>query len=140
MEEKITALKKTNTLLSRMMKSLDVSLNGPGSEKYNSELIYQSSNEETSLSIYAIKGGQTSDVYIEKEFQRIVCIGGAIKVYILDAYNESVVLTSSNTILIPPQTKFKLETIEDTQLIIVFKPKKEVLEKVLVKETIYNKI
>lgn len=138
--EKINALKNTNTLLSRMIKSLDYSINGAGSERYNSELLYQSSNSETSLSIYQIDTNQISDTMEENEFQRLICIGGEVRITILDGYDEDVVLTSSNTILIPPQTKFKIETLKDSQVIVVFKPKKDVLEKVLVKETIYNKL
>ena len=138
--EKITELKKTNTLLSRMLKSMDFSLNGAGAEKYETELLFQHSNEETSLNIYSIKEGQKSDTFIENEFQRIICIGGKLKINILGGYEEDVVLTSSNTLLIPPKTKFNVETLMDSQVIVVFKPKKENLEKVLIKETIYNKI
>jgi hypothetical protein len=86
-----------------------------------------------------IEGGQKSKPFIENEFQRIVCIAGKIKI-VLPEYEEEVILTSPNTMLIPPNTKYLIESITNSEIIVVFKPRKEVNEKILVEETIYNKL
>jgi len=136
---KLSVLKETNNLISRKLKSLDFSLNGQ--TKYNTELMYQTANSETSLNVFYIEGGQKSEPFIENEFQRIVCLEGEIIITLLgSSYDEKIKLNSSNTILIPPQTKYVVESLEDSQVAVVFKPRKEVKEKILTEHTIYNKI
>ncbi len=135
-KDKLYALKEANTIISRKIRSMDFSLNG--TNHFKSELMYQSSNAETSLNIYSIKGGQKSESFIENEFQRMVCIKGEIKIT-LPKHDEEVMLTSSNTMLIPPQTEYTVETIKDSDIIVVFKPRKGQEEKIMVLETIYNK-
>lgn len=130
--EKIRALKEANVLLSQKIKSLTEAT------EYKSNVLYHSSNNETSISIYSIVGGQKSNLFIENEFQRIICIAGEIKITLFNGYNEDITLTSSNTILIPPNTKYTVETKKNSEVIVVYKPKKEIKEKVLVKQTIYN--
>lgn len=138
-KNKISALKEANLFISRKLKSLDFSLNGR--TKYNRELLYQSSNSETSINIFSIKGGQKSQPFIENEFQRIVCLEGELKIVLVDgSYNEQFRLKSSNTILIPPHTKYVVESIADSEILVVFKPRKEIFEKILTEKTIYNKI
>lgn len=137
MKQKIEALRQTNILLSRKLKSLDYSLYGK--TNYKSDIIFQSSNKETSLNILTIKGGQKSNPLEENEFQRIVCISGELKITLLD-FDEEMILTSSNTTLIPPQTKYIIETIIDSEIIVVFKPKKEIKQKLIKQKSIYNKI
>ena len=135
-KDKLYALKEANTIISRKIRSMDFSLNG--TNHFKSELMYQSSNAETSLNIYSIKGGQKSESFIENEFQRMVCIKGEIKIT-LPKHDEEVMLTSSNTMLIPPQTEYTVETIKDSDIIVVYKPRKGQEEKIMVLETIYNK-
>jgi hypothetical protein len=137
MENKIDALRQTNVLLSRKLKSLDYSFYGK--TNYRSEILFQSSNKETSLNILKIEGGQKSKPFIENEFQRIICISGELKITLLD-FDEEMTLTSSNTALIPPQTKYVIETIKDSEVIVVFKPRKEIKEKIMKEKTIYNKV
>jgi hypothetical protein len=138
-KDKLTALKDANIIIGRKLKSLNFSLNG--TNKYKPELTYQTSNSETSVNIFSIKGGQKSETFIENEFQRIICIEGKIAIFLIGStYNEKIILSSSNTLLIPPQTEYHVESLEDSEVIVVFKPRKEEKEKILVGETIYNKI
>jgi hypothetical protein len=136
--DKLKALKEANTIISRKLKSLDYSLNDAST--YESETLFQSSNSETSLNVLSIVGGQKSNVFVEKEFQRIVCLEGEVLIHLIGAtYNEKIKMSSSNTVLIPPQTKYMIETLKDSEIIVVFKPKKEEKEKILVGNTIYTK-
>jgi hypothetical protein len=135
-KDKLTALKEANTIISRKIKTLDVCLNGSNDIKV--EELFQSSNTETSINIYSIKGGQKSKIYVENEFQRIICVGGKIKI-VLPKHNEDIILTSPNTVLIPPLTEYKIESIENSEIIVIFKPKKGEEEKIMVANTIYNK-
>ena len=123
--EKIFALKQTNHLLNEKIKSLRFSIKRDNN--YNAELKYLTNNSETSTCIYEIKGGQKSKTFIEDEFQRIVCLGGSIRITLND-FDEQMILSSSNTMLIPPNTKFDIESITDSEVIIVFKPKKKIFD------------
>ena len=136
--DKLNELKRVNAVISRQLKSLDTSLHGDN--RYKSELIYNSYNEETSIEIYSIKGNQKSETFIENEFQRIICTKGEVKINLYNGFNEEIILSSSNTILIPPKTKFSVECLKDAELIVVFKPRKDIEEKVLINNSIYSKI
>lgn len=136
---KLGALKKTNNLISKKLKRLENSLNE--SRIYKAELLFELSNDETSLNVFFIKGGQKSEVTIEEQFQRIVCIQGEIKINIINStHNEVITLHSSNTVFIPPQTNYTIESIIDSEIIIVYKPKKLVNMPIMITETIYNKV
>ena len=136
-KDKLYALKEANTIISRKIRSLDFSLNG--ARGFKSELLYDSYNSETSLNVYFIRAGQKSELFMENEFQRIVCIKGEIKIS-LPKQNEEMVLSSPNTMLIPPLTEYSVESIQDSEVIVIFKPQKKQEEEILVTETIYNKI
>jgi len=136
--EKINALHEVNNLISRKLKTMNTSLNGK--TKYKADTVFELSNSETSLNIFSVKANQKSEPRKEEEFQRIICLEGEIKISLSGTNREEIKLSSSNTMLIPPYTEFVIETLVDTQIAVVYKPRREVKEKILEEKTIYNKI
>jgi len=134
---KIKELQRVNNIISQKLKYLDSSIKR--GTKYKSELLFTTSNDETSIEIYSIKGDEKSKTFIENEFQRIICIKGEIKINLYNDFDEEITLSSANTILIPPQTTFTIECIKDAEIIVVYKPKKENNEAVLIIKSIYEK-
>ena len=106
---------------------------------YKTTIYDNNDNGETSFTIFRANKGQKTDIFFENEFNRLICIKGKIRIF-MPEFNEEIIMTSLNTILIPPQTKYIIEILEDTELIDILKPQKIAFNVKNIKKTIYNKI
>lgn len=141
--DKITAIRNTNNLLSNRIKSMTQILYPPThkTENFAAEIKFQTANNETFTTVIKLKAGMKSNVIVDKEFKRLISIKGIIKIEYILPYKEEKVLTSPNTLLIVPETSYTIECIEDAELIIIHKSKKQGQRYIIrEQETIYNKI
>ena len=139
--DKLSALKKTKNLLLRRMENIQESIiyNSIDNNDLIINMIYQSNNEETSFNYFKIKKNQKSKILIQEEFKRIICLKGKLKIYI-PSFNEDYILVSPNTQLIPPNTHYIIESLEDCEIISIFKPvKNNSRYKISESKTIYKK-
>jgi tellurite resistance-related uncharacterized protein len=127
--DKISALKITKEKLNDKIKSFETLIySEKQSDKlfFDEEIIHRCSNDESSAIMLRIKAGQKTSQLVEEEFKRIVVLKGKIKIHIPSYKNdEDFILNSPNTLLIPPKTVYSMEIIEDTEIINVYKPKKD---------------
>ena len=140
--KKISELKKTNELLSQRLGTIKSKLNGKVSKTLNfsEHIIYQKFSDDSYFNFYSVEQNIKSSIITEKDFVRIICTSGKIKVNILP-FNEETIVKSPNTQLITPNTPYFIETIEDSEIIIVHKTKKENARyKIMEEKTIYNKL
>jgi dTDP-4-dehydrorhamnose 3,5-epimerase-like enzyme len=93
----------------------------------NEELmcIYSDHNCETSYEIHVLNKGKEIRNLQCDEYKRILCTKGEVKVEMkgLDGDIEESVINSLNTCLITPKIKHNFIAIEDSEIIIVYKPK-----------------
>ena len=124
MENKLSELKKTNNMIHNRIRdilnhgfqSIDI-----GEEhNYYPELKYHSENKCTSTNILSLKRGMISKTLSEDIFTRIICIKGSIKIQFIP-FREEIIVNSPNTILIIPNTKYKIEVLEESEIINVYK-------------------
>lgn len=103
------------------------------------EIKHHRENNTTSTNIFKIKKGMISKILNDDVFNRIICIKGKIKIYLI-SFNEEIIITAPNTQLILPKTNYKIEVLEDSEIISVYKtPKKGERFEIKEHETIYNK-
>lgn len=140
--EKIRAIQETNKIINdridRIKKTLTEEQVSFFDSDLNSEKIYEGQNDETSYTICKISVGEKTGNIKEKEFKRIICLKGEIKIYI-PLFDEEVFMSSPNSILIPPNTIYSIEVVNDCELMGIYKPRKKQERKNLIKESIYTK-
>lgn len=134
---KLDKLRNVNNKINQLLISKS---NGYITSNLETEQIYQYINGETHCEIHNIKKSQKTDLIDDNDFKRIICIKGKIKVYI-PKYDEKIILTPPNTLLITPKTKHTIEPLVDSQLIFIYKTKEQINNKELIENnTIYNKV
>lgn len=127
--DKISALKRTKERLNDKIKSFENQMYSEVQTNktfFDEEIVHSCSNEESSAVMIKIRGGQKTGELVEEEFKRIICMKGLLKINI-PSYksDEEFILRSLNTLLIPPKTVYNMEIIEDSDIINIYKPKKE---------------
>lgn len=140
---KFDALKNTNKIINERIETLKSDFTEPSNVSiFNSDLLhevlYEGYNNETSYTICKILKGAKTERLIEKEFKRIICLSGRIKIYI-PTFNEETVMSSQNGLLIPPNTEYCVEVLEDCEVMGVYKPRKEKFDPKIINKTIYTK-
>jgi len=139
---KLDALKKTSKLLDDRIDELTRNYNSETNSIFKSELVhevlYEGYNAETSFTICKIDKGQKTELLVEKEFKRIVCLKGKLKIY-MPMFDEVVLMSSPNGILIPPNTEYCIEVIENSEVMGVYKPKKTDIKEKIINKSIYTK-
>jgi hypothetical protein len=140
--DKISELKKTNNFIQhRIREIMNHSCATINEEKnYYVDIKYHRENDSTSTNIFKLKKGMKSNIITNDEFNRIICTKGSIKIHFIP-FRENVVVTTPNTQLILPNSRYIIEALEDCELISVFKTIKNT-KKITIKEqeTIYNKL
>ena len=142
---KLTELKNTNNLLKKRINSFNDKLKSTNTSvsegwDFSSFLIYHNSNNETSYDYLKILSNRKSKLMINDQFIRIICIYGQIKI-IMPSLNEEITISPLNTHLIIPKTPYYIETLKNSELMCIYKPKKENTRyKIKEEKTIYNKI
>lgn len=145
MDSKISELKKTNNIIQNKIRNIvnhGYHSNGNISEnetQFYIDVKYHRDNDETSTNIFKLKKGMKSKILSDDVFNRIICIKGSIKIH-FTPYKEEVVVSTPNSQLILPNTKYIIEALEDSELISIYKTAKEG-ERFAINEneTIYNK-
>jgi hypothetical protein len=141
---KLDALKNTNKLIHER---IDEMTRDYEAEELHSifdsnlihEILYEGRNEETSFVICRLEKGQRTEILVEEEFKRIICLKGKLKIYI-QMFDEVVSMSSPNGILIPPNTEYSIEVTEDCELIGVYKPQKPNIREKIINKGIYKEI
>ena len=139
--DKISELKKTNNFIQhRIREIMNHSCTTINEEKnYYVDIKYHRENDTTSTNIFKLKKGMKSNIMSNDEFNRIICTKGSIKIHFVP-FKENVVVTTPNTQLILPNSRYIIEALEDCELISVYTSKKTVEKYTINKqETIYNK-
>jgi hypothetical protein len=140
--EKLRAIQETNKIINERIDRIKQSFSEDRISLFDGDLfcdtVHEGHNNETSYSICRFETGQKSENINEVEFKRIVCLKGKIIIFI-PLFNEEIIMTSPNSILIPPNTKYSIEVMENCELMGIYKPKKRVEDKNLIEERIYTK-
>ncbi|MFW5795050.1 MAG: hypothetical protein ACOCV1_06160 [Bacillota bacterium] len=136
----MSKLEKLKSVNDKINKLLYLKGNKTVNNYLNSNQIYECVNNETHCEILNVKKLQKTELIEDDTFKRIVCLKGKISVYI-PKYNENIILTSPNTLLIPPKTKHTIESLYDSQLIFIYRTDDQIASESLAEnKTIYNKI
>jgi hypothetical protein len=143
MEHKLRELKKTNNIIQNRIREIInhgyVSNDIEHAYDFYPEIKHHFENCSTSTNIIRLKKGMVSKILSDNTFNRIVCISGKIKIHFV-RLRESVIVTPPNTQLIIPETEYIIETLEDSEIISIYKSiKKGESVKIMEQETIYNK-
>lgn len=140
--DKLSELRKTNNHIQHRIREITNHSCGRTIEEENNyyvDIKYHRENDTTSTNIFRLKKGMKSSTIMNIEFHRLISIKGSVKIHFIP-YSESVIITTPNTQLILPNTKYIIEALEDCEIISVYKLQKNG-EKFKIKEleTIYNK-
>lgn len=144
MENKIIELKKLNNKIQNRIRSIVnhgyQSNDIDNTTTFYPEIKHHRENDTTSTNIFKLKKGMKSKILCEDVFNRIICIKGKIKIHFVP-FKDEVIITSPNTQLIIPETRYIIEVLEDCEIISVYKSieKGEKFE-IKEQETIYNKL
>lgn len=124
--DKISALKNMNSRIELLINNLS----NDSFMKNRPDIIKKIWNNEETVQFYKYyKNGLKKVELNDNVFTRIVCVSGRLNIQ-LDMLNEEYILSSPNTLLIPPSVKFTLEALEDSELIYVYREKKQKNENV----------
>ena len=140
--DKIGELKKTNNFIQHRIREItnhSCVTSITEDNNYYVDVKYHRENESTSTNIFKLKKGMKSNIITNNEFNRIICTKGSIRIHFVP-FKENVVVTTPNTQLILPNSRYIIEALEDCELISVYKTMKNT-KKITIKEqeTIYNK-
>ena len=82
---KLDALKKTNKIIDERINEMTNDYNVENNLIFDSglvhEVLYEGHNSETSFTICRLDKGQKTELLVEKEFKRIICLMGKLKIY-----------------------------------------------------------
>jgi hypothetical protein len=132
-DQKLKVLKEINknidTIITKKMKVVDPKHN----LKKDWETKEVSSYENDEMEMKTIKMNWDSKLSFNKQsnFKRVICISGSITIDIPE-YNEKKILTPINSFLIPPDLEYTIESVPESELIIIFKPKNKYKQEKLV--------
>jgi hypothetical protein len=140
--DKLSELKKTNNHIQHRIREItnhSCSTNITEESNYYVDMKYHTENDTTSTNLFRLKKGMKSNIITNSEFHRLICTKGSIKIHFIP-YKESAVITTPNTQLILPNTRYIIEALDDSEIISVYKLKKSGEKfKIKEQETIYNK-
>ncbi len=121
--DKIGELKKTNNFIQHRIREItnhSCLTTITETNNYFVDVKYHRENDSTSTNIFKLKKGMKSNIITNNEFNRIICTKGSIKIHFLPS-KKNVVITTPNTQLILPYSRYLIEALEDCELISVFK-------------------
>jgi len=140
--DKISELKKTNNFIQHRIKEITnnscLTTNNESND-YLVDVKYHGENDTTSTNIFKLKKGMKSNIITNDVFNRIVCTKGSIKIKYI-RFKDDVIITTPNTQLILPNSRYIIEALEDCELISIYISKKTAKNFIIKQqETIYNK-
>ena len=137
---KLVALKNINKAISKKLSELTDEYEKTESELLTGNNLYISDNSETVYQIIKFDTEYVSDILSNNEFKRIICLKGVVNV-LMPEQGEQAIIHSPNTILIPPKTKHFIKTLQNTEIMIVYKPNFDIGRyKIVEQNTIYKKL
>ncbi|NJO64993.1 MAG: hypothetical protein HC836_44840 [Richelia sp. RM2_1_2] len=140
LSKKLVALKEINKALSEKLTQIVEEYEKSESELLLGNNIFISDNAETTYQILRLDHHYSSELLSNNEFKRIICLKGLLEI-IMPEQNDHAYLRSPNTMLIPPKTKHFIKSIENSEVMIVYKPNFDIGRYKIVEEnTIYKKL
>ena len=122
--DKISELKKTNNFIQHRIREITnhscvTTYDVNETTDYYVDVKYHRENDTTSTNIFKLKKGMKSNIITNDEFNRIICTKVSIKIKYVP-FKDDVIVTTPNTQLILPNSRYIIEALEDCELISVY--------------------